>query len=192
MNLRTIDYCVGCLLPVLLMMASPLRAEQSTTGLTGDLPGLLQMLQERQQLNDEMMRRFDDPKATVTKTPALSAKTEAPVHNAFRDGLRDPFTVTPEMIGKTKPQDNDVLAFQPVRGAMRLPALKLRGVITRTKGSEPLALLEIGGHDVYMVNRGDEISFDPTQPGQVLKVKSIARLSVVVEVGTVGDIMVVR
>jgi hypothetical protein len=43
-----------------------------------------------------------------------------------------------------------------------------------------------------MVRVGDEISFNPAMPTQVVKVIKISRLNVVVEVGTLGDLIVVR
>jgi len=193
MSLRAIDCCTGLILFVLLITTSPLRAEGPDQGLVEQLPGLLEMLQERRLMNEKLNRRFENPMVAADEPlAAVPGSTQTPANQAFREGLRDPFTVTPQMLVKSGQQGGSELRFQASAGAQRLPMLKLRGIITRTKESMPLVLLEIGGRDVYMVSRGDEISFDPTQPGQVLKVKSIDRHSVVVEVGTVGDIMVVR
>ena len=60
--------------------------------------------------------------------------------------------------------------------------------------SQLVALLEVGGSDkqIHMVKIGDEIAFDRNDPSLVFKIRSIDRLSVIVEVGTLGDVIIVR
>lgn len=158
---------------------------------------VLDLLNQRQQLNAEIVRRYGSAYAPTPERAVGHSDSPQPSsaalawegQQAFVDGMRDPFTVTNEMSAHSLRKLD--AKFQPASG-VRLPALKLRGVITRNQNSVPLALLEIGGREVYMVSEGDEISFDSSAPGQVLKVHNVDRLSVVVEVGTLGDIMVVR
>jgi hypothetical protein len=52
--------------------------------------------------------------------------------------------------------------------------------------------VEGGGKQIHMVKIGDEIAFDRTDPGLVFKIREINRLSVIVEVGTLGDMIIVR
>lgn len=109
---------------------------------------------------------------------------------------RDPFRMT----GSTERQidsvmDNSQKSLTQFRLSLRgqtLPRLTLRGVVLNSDLASPLALLEIAGHGVFMVREDDEISYNAASPKDVVKIKRIKRLSVIVEAGTLGDLIVVR
>lgn len=156
--------------------------ESAAQQLMDQLPGVLDILLERQKVNQEIQHRTEDPISFAANPRQDVLPTQ-----------RDPFSFTQEMIQARQGEGvSSPTSFRSGSVASRLPTLKLKGVISRDSEQSPLALLEIGGEGVYMVSQGDEISFDPGNPNHVIKVQSIERLSVMVEVGTVGDIMVVR
>ena len=76
-------------------------------------------------------------------------------------------------------------------GSQTIPNLRLRGFVTGN-GNQPVALLEVGKHQVFLVREGDTISLQNAGKNSVLKVKKITNLSALVEVGTLGQVIVVR
>lgn len=166
--------------------------------------GLLGMIEERNRLVNEKM--FGTTSAEVSKPPVTNiSKAEMPVPvaninpsiNAFVNGIRDPFAVTQEiaLLSQANQTTQGAYAdhsFKSSGLAFTLPKLTMKGVVFKKQEKLPIALLEIGGNGVYMVRVGDEISFNPAMPTQVIKVIKISRLNVVVEVGTLGDLIVVR
>lgn len=139
----------------------------------------------------------------VTSSPEL-AESAAASELVSADGntqqamniYRDPFRMT----GSTERQidsvmDNSQKSLTQFRLSLRgqtLPRLTLRGVVLNSDLASPLALLEIAGHGVFMVREDDEISYNAASPKDVVKIKRIKRLSVIVEAGTLGDLIVVR
>jgi len=119
---------------------------------------------------------------------------------AFLNGIRDPFTATKKIIdtgndGASSNDDDGAYSGYDFRSpglAIKLPKLSLKGVVYKQSKSDPLALLDVAGYGVYMVRLEDEIGFNPADPSQVIKIKKINRLNIIVEVGTLGDLIVVR
>ncbi|OUR72244.1 hypothetical protein A9Q78_07360 [Methylophaga sp. 41_12_T18] len=182
------------------------HANNEAEGIEQKMPGLIEMIQQRQQhlkqaLNKGGMsyRTYDDGPAK--ESAAADSDDESQWINtgaeAFFDGLRDPFTATVDIVNAAKRSGQSGAEegrfFGSSSGSLeKLPKLKLRGIILAAENSSPLALLEIAGSEVHMVRVGDEISFNSSDPNQVLKVKSISRLNIVVEVGSLGDLVMVR
>jgi len=164
---------------------------------------LLDMIEDRNKLINEKMfgaTSEDDRKSqlaekiTKAQQPVPAAQIN-PSSNAFINGVRDPFAITQEIALLSQENQSSPGAyanhdFKSSGLAFTLPKLTMKGVVF--KKQDPIALLEIGGNGVYMVRVGDEISFNPAMPKQVIKVKKISRLNVIVEVGTLGDLIVVR
>ncbi|MFT6088269.1 MAG: hypothetical protein ACJA11_003545 [Glaciecola sp.] len=168
------------------------------------LPDLLNMIQERQSVLKLALNKQGMNYQTFNKSTEEKA-TEIPVHlapattvlpdfqaEAFKDGLRDPFTATKKMVEQASVENGTSTDFQISSLVQTLPKLSLRGIIMQAQKSSPLALLDIAGNGVHMVRIGDEISFNAADPKQVLKIQSITRLSVTVEIGTLGDLIIVR
>jgi Tfp pilus assembly protein PilP len=166
--------------------------------------GLLDMIEERNKIINEKM--FGETPSDVNQSQVTNinkAQTPVPIANinpsinAFLNGVRDPFAVTQEIAllgqaGQTAQGPYAGHSFKSSSLAFNLPKLTMKGVVFKAQEKLPIALLEIGGIGVYMVRVGDEFSFNPAIPTQVIKVIKISRLNVVVEVGTLGDLIVVR
>jgi hypothetical protein len=115
---------------------------------------------------------------------------------AVTETIRDPFAPTEQILSSMVSLDTGDGRPTFVRsGALtRLPPLKLRGIVKPGDQSTVVALLEVGGgsKQIHMVKIGDEIAFDRNDPSLVFKIREIDRLSVIVEVGTLGDVIIVR
>lgn len=214
------NYFVRASVSVLLCVCAPSYSEHQSPedGLASQLPDLLQMIKDRNDIYKKVLDKdgmsfntYDDIKmegfSVVDKVKSVLSGMSAnnvsqkPAVNtdfykqAFRDGLRDPFSITPDIaIRSAQPESgsdgNSV--FRVASTVQQLPKLKLRGIIMKEGLESPLALLDVAGDGVHMVRVDDEISFSSSDPNQVIKIKSINRLSVIVEVGSLGDLVVVR
>ena len=163
--------------------------------------GLLQIIEDHNSILKDKMSNRDlvEPYAETERHLKPNKGRFTANINAFLDGVRDPFSMTKSLAKLTEPeislaQDTPYAGvdFKNSEFSMTLPKLTLKGVVFKKNIEEPLALLDIGGHGVHMVRIGDEIGFNPASPKQVLKIKKISRLNVIVEVGTLGDLIVVR
>ncbi|ATG91567.1 hypothetical protein [Methylomonas koyamae] len=123
------------------------------------------------------------------EAPAVPLPDNPPAATA----LRDPFTPSALMYETAGAQGNAAggYGFLPNQEAMKVPKLKLRGLLNPS-GKAFIALLEVGGVGTFMVREGDEFNFDPSQPKNAIRVSKITRLSVTVETGTLGSIRVLR
>lgn len=109
--------------------------------------------------------------------------------------IRDPFNATNNAGGINGMQNRfGNSTFLPDADKQKIPSLKLKGVINPNQkaNGDLLALLQVNKKDVYMVKVGDEISYDPSNPTAAIKIMSITRLSVQVQVGNLGNILIVR
>ncbi len=82
--------------------------------------------------------------------------------------------------------------FRANNASSKLPRLKLRGLVQGDSGSEVTALLEINAVGVYVVHKGDIIGLPMGGNDNVIKVNEITDLSIVVEVGSLGQLVIVR
>lgn len=76
--------------------------------------------------------------------------------------------------------------FVPLRDA-QTPSMTLRGLIDNR-----LALLEVEGAGVYLVREGDTLSLSRQGQNTVMKIEKIDRLSLMVKMGTLEEVIVVR
>ena len=107
--------------------------------------------------------------------------------------VRDPFTPSAlmyETVGAQTGHANGAFGFVPSRESMRIPNMKLRGLLNQE--DEFIALLEVVGVGTFMVREGDEFNIDPSQPNNAIRIDKITRLSVTVETGMLGSIRVLR
>ncbi|MEM6439095.1 MAG: hypothetical protein AAF763_05255 [Pseudomonadota bacterium] len=74
----------------------------------------------------------------------------------------------------------------------RLPLLTLKGVGRSALSDPPTAILEIGSLGTFVVRPGDVLSLQNLPGENVLRIKSIDDISVTVEAGSFGEIIVVR
>lgn len=131
----------------------------------------------------------------TSAAPALDAlATPLPTAPPPANHLRDPFTPSHLMYETAGAQNGSAASaygFLPNQEAMKVPNLKLRGLLNPS-GKAFIALLEVSGVGTFMVREGDEFNFDPSQPKNAIRVSKITRLSVTVETGTLGSIRVLR
>ena len=102
-------------------------------------------------------------------------------------GERDPFA-----LGGRDSGDSGGLRFRPQTGTS-LPELKLRGIVNGADGSR-VGLLQVGNQQVYMVRAGDTISLRTRNSASntVINVREINQLTLIVESGTLGEVIIVR
>lgn len=102
---------------------------------------------------------------------------------------RDPFSVSETVaIGSESVGGYE---FYPSEGANLLPKLRLRGYIG-DEDDTPVALLDIENHGIFLVRKGDTVGLQIGGRNTVLKIKDITKLSVLVEVGTIGQVVIVK
>jgi hypothetical protein len=75
--------------------------------------------------------------------------------------------------------------------AGRVPSIRLSGY-AEIEGQPPLALIEIDQHGTHVVRENDVISLQGGSGDNVLKVIQVTNLTVSVEVGSLGHVIVVR
>lgn len=163
--------------------------------------GLLDMLESRNQLLESTLSGTNltqDDKAEKSRSDERDSSEKAVFTqkiNAYIDGVRDPFALTREIFSANQAPEQHSdggSTFNRDGVVYTLPRLALKGVIHKAKKQNPIALLEVSGYGTHLVRVGDELGFNPSEPKQVLKIKKISRLNVIVEVGTLGDLIVVR
>jgi len=103
---------------------------------------------------------------------------------------RDPFAVSELMLTEAQRQGTGPQFF-PSQDPEAVPVLRLKAFIEGHE-EQPIALLEVQGHGVYLVRAGDVISLQSGGRNTVLKVQEITNLSVLVQIGTLGQVIVVR
>ncbi len=114
---------------------------------------------------------------------------------------RDPFALTHRLV-KQKPIENDArrgagesntrsYSFTRLNTGIDVPKLSLRGLV-RKSAQDKAAILEVEGLGTYVVREGDTITIPSGGFNNVIKVTQIDRLSLLIEVGKLGEVIVVR
>ena len=103
---------------------------------------------------------------------------------------RDPFAASDRMRDEAEGED-DGPQFLPSKNYETVPVLRLKAFI-EDRQEAPIALIEVQGHGTYLVRAGDAISLQFGGRNVVLQVEEITNLSVLVQVGTLGQVIVVR
>ncbi len=122
--------------------------------------------------------------ASPEETPAGVAP---PVH--------DPFAVSQTLQAYASPQSmvrGTVQRF--LSGGTQPPAVPKMRMLAYLRGStgEAVALLEVENGQVHVVREGDAVGLHEFGSGSVVSIKRIGRLHLVVEVGTLGQVIIVR
>lgn len=126
--------------------------------------------------------------------PEGAYATPTPVVRQWPQQVRDPFTPSAlmyETVGKQSGMTNSAYGFLPSIEGVKIPKMKLRGLLNQERGNY-IALLDVEGAGTFMVREGDEFNIDPSQPKNAIRVDKITRLSVTVETGVLGSIRVLR
>jgi len=133
-----------------------------------------------------------DDGARADPAPALADQADGAETDAADDQRDDPFSLegiieTPPEVAAPGPD------FQPAeRRPARLPELNLRGIGRMSGDIEPTVLLEVGGLGLFIVREGDTISLQNLPGDNVLRILEINDISVTVEAGSFGELIVVR
>ena len=129
-------------------------------------------------------------------TTVLSVEYSRLPYNDYPDPsepklIRDPFTPSTLMFNSIGQQGMLNGGFGSIRSySDKVPQITLRGFAS-TDEDKPMALLEIK-QKTFLVHEGDEISVDPSNPLNVLRITKIDRLSVTVETRRLGSIRIQR
>lgn len=110
------------------------------------------------------------------------------------DPLESPAKRNPFSTVEVKKKVEQVIAgpvFTQQRAPEVMPKMKLRGHL-QGANQEVLALLEINGDSVHIVREGDTVGLHEFGYDSVVRVKKIDRLHLVVESGTLGQLIIVR
>ncbi len=135
---------------------------------------------------------LDESGLTVSAAPPSGASRANPLQadlsgQATIPQLRtDPFQISYFMQQKAQAHNQGGVQFTPLQNA-QAPTLVMRGIV-----SGGLALLDVEGHGVYLVREGDTLSLNRQGQNTVIKIEKIDRLSLMVKMGTLAEIIVVR
>lgn len=133
----------------------------------------------------------------VSSDPAGQAAPAQAMPAAESTFGRDPFAVTPRLT-RVSTGGLQQLQFVPSSAKPRkLPKMKLRGLMHAGVGKDAAAkkvaaLLEIQGSGVFVVRAGDTIGLHEIGLDTVLKIVKVDTRSVVVETGSLGQVIIVR
>lgn len=144
---------------------------------------------------------------SLSRGPQVAMATGTPSTPAM-SRTRDPFSPAPRAVAAAKKVEEDRRRaeerrrqeelerlqnpeFLPAELQRRMPTISLRGFLDAGDGA-PLAILEVAGVGVLLVREGDTISVQNKEVNTVLRVKELSNLSVHVEIGTLGRVIVVR
>ncbi len=128
-----------------------------------------------------------DPHAAVSQTQTASK----PLTDV--EGSRDPFAVSDELQAYAQPTSlfsrgpQFKVGIQP----QALPKMRMRGYLKGKKG-EPVAMLEVADGVVHIIREGDTVGLQEIGQDAVIQIKTIDRLHLVIEAGTLGKVIIVR
>ena len=106
---------------------------------------------------------------------------------------RNPFSATTKLMRQTDgpAATSSGPVFEPQGQSGTMPKMRLRGRIQGANGGV-VALLEIGGSNVYIVREGDTVGLHEFGLNAVIRIKQISKLDVVIESGSLGQLIIVR
>lgn len=163
------------------------RARELLNDVDLSAPPLVESLKSH---NRQVQSQYEDSSIGVAEaSPGPLASVPASFPRS--SGSRDPFAPTSLMQQEAQRQGVGPVFIPSAGGTQAVPSLHLRGYVTGN-GNQPVALLEVGAQQVFLVREGDTISLQSAGQNNVLKVKKITKLSALVEVGTLGQVIVVR
>jgi hypothetical protein len=105
---------------------------------------------------------------------------------------RNPFAPSRRSVAMAGAGAGPRTQFRTNNASARLPRLKLKGLVQAYGGAEVTALLEVDKVGVYVVHKGDIIGLPNGGSDSVIKVNEITALSILVEVGSLGQLIIVR
>ncbi|MEM7194804.1 MAG: hypothetical protein AAF402_07640 [Pseudomonadota bacterium] len=155
---------------------------------SGSLTSIVDGIQSLQQSASEASNQATVAIQNATVSLANPTGQTAPPPRS--EGPRDPFALTPYIVEQFSASTSGEAVFTPTLSA-NVPPLALRGLVQKD-ANETVALLEIGNTGVYVVREGDTVGFRVGNEEQVMRIRKIDGLSVLVETGNLGKVIVVR
>lgn len=117
--------------------------------------------------------------------------SDADTTTGYRDGKRNPFAPTRQILAATQGRSGQGLNFQPLQQATTIPKMHLKGLINEN-GKDIAALIEIENSGTYIVREGDTVGLYESGSNSVIRIQKINRLNLVVEAGSLGQVLIVR
>lgn len=161
--------------------------------------------QDRQsrEINERLAKLLERMEALDKREAALKQAAVATADDAAGGG-RDPFGMT-ERLKRVSTGGAEGVQFVPspgLPGTGEVPQMRLRGILrmgSRAQGSgggegegTVAAILEVAGAGTHIVREGDTVGLQRLGSSAVVKVLRVDRLSMVVEVGSLGQVIIVR
>lgn len=110
----------------------------------------------------------------------------------YRDAKRNPFAPTRQILASIRGEvSGQSVNFQPLQEETVIPRMKLKGLINEG-GNKIAALLEIENAGTHIVREGDTVGLYETGTNSVIRIRKINRLNLVVEAGSLGQVLIVR
>jgi len=131
--------------------------------------------------------------ATAGALAAGSVAAQSDTESGQDAERADPFSADAVLRSASQAPTSSERRFRPAPSLPeQLPLLTLRGVGRSAVSDPPTAILEIGDLGTFVVRPGDVLSLQNLPGENVLRIKSIDDISVTVEAGSFGEIIVVR
>lgn len=170
------------IIPVLLVVsvffwAKPMLAEQA------EIPPVEQSLQE----NVDMIKNYYE---LINEKMQRQPQPQRSVRPGYQGEKRDPFSPTRQIHAAQKKEIDPTMDFQPLLQT-RIPRMSFRGLINQGE-DQTVALLEIEGNGMHIVREGDAIGIYGQESRSIIRVRAINRLSLEIETGLQGQIIIVR
>lgn len=136
--------------------------------------------------NDAIMEKLDvrAPTGVVAEPQPIMIDEQS----VTQPEKRDPFAVTGRLL-QAASNDQSAL-FSPLPQAGKIPPMHLRGLIRDGDGGLA-ALLEIN-KAIHIVRDGDTVGLHDLGINTVIRIRKINRLNIIVETGTLGQMIIVR
>ena len=131
------------------------------------------------------MAHAQETASSATGTTSIATVDETPPRE-------DPFGL--DGIAETEPEvAPPPVGFKPAQTRpAKIPEMMLTGIGRMNGDDAPTALLDIRGHGLFVVTVGDTISLQGLSGDNVMRIVQINDISVTVEAGSYGELIVVR
>jgi hypothetical protein len=171
---------------IFILIPSILSADQNIK--EGKQQNIIDVFSERTEAMNESLKKYNVVDLKKENYNYIDDSTNSV------EPMRDPFNLSEKIGTKNTGNHGSATSFLPSFDQNKIPKLKLKGVINPNVNTpeELLALLQVNEKEVYMVKVGDELSYDPTNPSAAMKIVTISRLSVTVQVGSLSNVLIVR
>lgn len=155
--------------------------------------GMLGIVKERNKIMKKEYKKITNKDSfdNVDLVDMETLKKESVVRNPFSFGER----IDKDSLNKSdykEDKSNIDLGYVRAVNSGKVPKIELQGIIEYPDGNKDLALIAVNGDSTFIVKEGDEVSYEVSEPSKVIKVIKVDALKVVIELGQVGNVIVLR